>query len=108
MPKNHDLRMKEINNLPYYCCPTCSKNYPAVNEKKTMPNPAKQSNSNAPDIYAPLNPPDECERCGSPMDAARALAFGHALATKEHQPNLTKLGNAVRVKNGQEAIGAGA
>ena len=74
-----ELRLKEMNNFDHACCPTCSRMYAMVDEKGV-----------------PVEIPSTCRRCGGPMDFEKAKKFGEELAEKEHQPQLTVIGNRTR------------
>lgn len=73
------LREKEQGGVRVAMCPNCSKMYPLLDDKGV-------SNEL----------PSKCRRCGSPMDAARALVFADEQAAKDHQPGLTQLADAMR------------
>lgn len=76
------LMTKEQNGVQCAMCPHCSKLY-ARTDEKGQPNEL----------------PTKCKRCGSPLDADKAIAFSDAQAAKESQPGLTALGDAMRARS---------
>ena len=79
-----ELKLKEANGLNYACCPHCGRMYQAEKEGQE------------PGSRIPVDIPSKCQRCGAPMDYDKAQGFGDTLAEKEHQPELTRLGNRTR------------
>lgn len=81
-----DMKVKDANGLPYGCCPTCSRMYALV------------------ESGAAAELPGKCKRCGGPMDAEKAWAYGEQLAERDHQPALTALGNRMRALAGTAEV----
>lgn len=69
----------EVNLIPCFQCPTCSKSHPLMDE-------------NGKDIPAP----NMCERCKSPLDIKEAKAFGNDMAEKGHNEAIAIVGRRMR------------
>lgn len=78
-----DVEIVEVNiareNKDAARCPYCSMLYPAVNEEQK-----------------PLRYPEECGRCGCPMDRELARVFANEEAVRAHNPSLAAVGRKMR------------
>lgn len=82
----HNIEYTERNGQDVAKCPYCSLYYPLMDEKEI-----------------PLEVPDVCRRCGSPMDYAKAKAFSDEQAAIASDPRLHELGQRMRGEKQVEA-----
>ena len=70
---------REQTGVPTTACPYCSRSYAHIDQEGQ-----------------PLDVPQTCKRCGSPMDRSKSRDFANQQATKEHDPQLRAMGKTIR------------